>query len=88
MSLVFVKAVLKFRQRIVPFVSPGISFGLELRQSTRQVIERRSLQPEKIDKLDTTPSLELQLESATRNMLSKEVAEKTRELRQLRGEEL
>ncbi|KAL4383766.1 hypothetical protein GQ457_15G012840 [Hibiscus cannabinus] len=41
-----------------------------------------------MDKLDTTPSLELQLESATRNMLSKEVAEKTRELRQLRGEEL
>ncbi|KAE8671187.1 MADS-box protein JOINTLESS [Hibiscus syriacus] len=56
--------------------------------STRQVIQRRGLLPERIDKLDSTPSLDLQLESATRNMLSKEVAEKTRELRQLRGEEL
>ncbi|XP_038991153.1 MADS-box protein JOINTLESS-like isoform X2 [Hibiscus syriacus] len=56
--------------------------------STRQVIERRGLLPERIDKLDSTPSFYLQLESATRNILSKEVAEKTRELRQLRGEEL
>ncbi|XP_038995967.1 MADS-box protein JOINTLESS-like isoform X2 [Hibiscus syriacus] len=56
--------------------------------STRQVIERRGLLPERIDKLVTTPYLELQLESTTHNMLSKEVAEKTRELRQLRGEEL
>ncbi|XWS39779.1 hypothetical protein CRYUN_Cryun18bG0083900 [Craigia yunnanensis] len=56
--------------------------------SMRQVIERRNLQSERIDRLDPIPSLELQLESSTYAMLSKEMAEKTRELRQLRGEEL
>ncbi|XWS54562.1 hypothetical protein CRYUN_Cryun10bG0099800 [Craigia yunnanensis] len=56
--------------------------------STRQVIERRNLLSERIDRLDPIPSLELQLESSTYAMLSKEIAEKTRELRQLRGEEL
>ncbi|KAK8624799.1 hypothetical protein V6N13_089685 [Hibiscus sabdariffa] len=56
--------------------------------STRQVIERRDLQSERIDRLDPIPSLELQLQSSTCAMLGKEVAEKTRELRQLRGEEL
>ncbi|XP_022762399.1 MADS-box protein SVP-like [Durio zibethinus] len=56
--------------------------------STWQVIERRNLESERFDRLDTIPSLELQLESSTYAMLSKEVAEKTQELRQLRGEEL
>ncbi|KAE8691494.1 MADS-box protein SVP [Hibiscus syriacus] len=56
--------------------------------STRQVIERRNLQSERIDKLDPNPSLELQLQSSTCAMLSKEIAEKSGELRQLRGEEL
>ncbi|XP_039065164.1 MADS-box protein SVP-like [Hibiscus syriacus] len=56
--------------------------------STRQVIERRNLLSERIDRLDPIPSLELQLQSSTCAMLSKEIAEKTRELRQLRGEEL
>ncbi|KAK8698800.1 hypothetical protein V6N13_114907 [Hibiscus sabdariffa] len=56
--------------------------------STRQVIERRSLQSERIDRLDPIPSLELQLQSSACATLSKEMAEKTRELRQLRGEEL
>ncbi|XVF67280.1 hypothetical protein PTKIN_Ptkin10aG0108100 [Pterospermum kingtungense] len=56
--------------------------------STGQVLERRNLQSERIDRLDPSPSLELQLESNTHAMLRKEVAEKTRELRHLRGEEL
>ncbi|XVE49480.1 hypothetical protein DITRI_Ditri01bG0085700 [Diplodiscus trichospermus] len=56
--------------------------------STGQVIERRNLQSERIDRLDPLPSLELQLESSTYAMLSKEIVEKTQELRQLRGEEL
>ncbi|XP_052878455.1 MADS-box protein SVP-like isoform X2 [Gossypium arboreum] len=53
-----------------------------------QVIERRRLQSERIDGLEDAPSVELQLESATHSVLSKEIAEKTQELRQLRGEDL
>ncbi|XVF44848.1 hypothetical protein PTKIN_Ptkin02bG0156800 [Pterospermum kingtungense] len=56
--------------------------------STGQVIERRNLQSEGIDRLDLVPYLELQLENNTHAMLSKEIQEKTKELRQLRGEEL
>ncbi|CAL5377672.1 unnamed protein product [Camellia sinensis] len=55
--------------------------------STRQVIERHSLQPQNLVQLNQ-PSLELQLENSTRAMLSKEAEERTLELRQLRGEEL
>ncbi|KAA3463015.1 MADS-box protein SVP-like isoform X3 [Gossypium australe] len=54
----------------------------------RQVIERRRLQSERIDGLEDAPSVELQLESDTHSVLSKEIAEKTQELRQLRGEDL
>ncbi|KAB1997341.1 hypothetical protein ES319_D12G018100v1 [Gossypium barbadense] len=54
----------------------------------RQVIERHRLQSERIDGLEGAPSVELQLESATHSVLSKEIAEKTQELRQLRGEDL
>ncbi|XVE49477.1 hypothetical protein DITRI_Ditri01bG0085400 [Diplodiscus trichospermus] len=64
-----------------------VSFSVVI-SSTGQVIQRRNLQSERIDRLDPLPSLELQLESSTYAMLSKETAEKTRELRQLRGEEL
>ncbi|KAB1993795.1 hypothetical protein ES319_D13G055900v1 [Gossypium barbadense] len=56
--------------------------------STRQVIERRNLQSERIDLLDPISTLELQLQSSTCAMLGTEIAEKTKELRQLRGEEL
>ncbi|KAJ8764719.1 hypothetical protein K2173_009104 [Erythroxylum novogranatense] len=55
--------------------------------SVTQVIERHNLQSKNLDKL-VQPSLELQLGSATYNKRSKELAEKTRELRQLRGEEI
>ncbi|XP_048231369.1 MADS-box protein SVP isoform X2 [Ricinus communis] len=53
--------------------------------SLNQVIERHNLHPRNLGRLDQ-PSLELQLENCT--ALSKEVAEKTQELRQMRGEEL
>ncbi|XVE66608.1 hypothetical protein DITRI_Ditri08aG0092200 [Diplodiscus trichospermus] len=56
--------------------------------STGQVIERRNLLSERIDRLDPVPSLGLQLDLGTCDTLSKEIAEKTRELRQLKGEEL
>ncbi|KAI8024685.1 MADS-box protein SVP [Camellia lanceoleosa] len=55
--------------------------------SMKQVIERHNLQPQNLVHLNQ-PSLELQLENSTRAMLSKEVEERTLELRQLRGEEL
>ncbi|XWS63101.1 hypothetical protein CRYUN_Cryun06bG0067500 [Craigia yunnanensis] len=56
--------------------------------STGQVIERLNLQSERVDRLDLIPSPELQLESSTYARLSKEISEKTQELRQLMGEEL
>ncbi|XP_022726545.1 MADS-box protein SVP-like [Durio zibethinus] len=56
--------------------------------SIGQVIERRNLQSEKVGRLDHIPYPELQLESSTYAVLSKEIAEKTQELRQLRGEDL
>ncbi|KAK9287038.1 hypothetical protein L1049_015446 [Liquidambar formosana] len=55
--------------------------------SMKQVLERHNLHSEKLEKLDR-PSLELQLESNTYTALSKEVTDKTRELRQMSGEEL
>ncbi|KAF3975169.1 hypothetical protein ACB098_07G070400 [Castanea mollissima] len=56
--------------------------------SMQQVIERRNLHPENLGKMDQ-PSLELLLEKSTSyTMLSKEIEEKTRELRKIKGEEL
>ncbi|KAK4563877.1 hypothetical protein RGQ29_006099 [Quercus rubra] len=56
--------------------------------SMQQVIERHNLQSENLGKMDQ-PSLELQLENSTSyTMLSKEIEEKTRELRKIKGEEL
>ncbi|KDP29971.1 hypothetical protein JCGZ_18738 [Jatropha curcas] len=51
------------------------------------VIGRRNLQQKNIGKFDQ-PSLEQQLEDGTFTALSKEVAERTLELRHMRGEEL
>ncbi|XVE66604.1 hypothetical protein DITRI_Ditri08aG0091800 [Diplodiscus trichospermus] len=56
--------------------------------STRQVIERRNLRSERIDRLDPVPSLELQFDIGRYATLSRELAEKNRELGQLMGEEL
>ncbi|XP_030943091.1 MADS-box protein JOINTLESS-like isoform X2 [Quercus lobata] len=56
--------------------------------SMQQVIERHNLHPENLGKMDQL-SLELQLEKGTSYaMLSKEIEEKTHELRKIRGEEL
>ncbi|KAG6741456.1 hypothetical protein POTOM_054716 [Populus tomentosa] len=52
-----------------------------------QVIERRNLHPKNLDTF-SQPSVELQLDSAVHAMLNKEIAEKTRELRRTRGEDL
>ncbi|XP_021682201.1 MADS-box protein JOINTLESS isoform X2 [Hevea brasiliensis] len=56
--------------------------------SVNQVIERHKLHPKNVgNKLDQ-PSLDQQLEDGTFAALSKEVEERTLELRQMRGEEL
>ncbi|XP_030943279.1 MADS-box protein JOINTLESS-like isoform X2 [Quercus lobata] len=56
--------------------------------SMQQVIERHNLHSDNLGKMDQ-PSLELQLENSTSyTMLSKEIEEKTRELRKIKGEEL
>ncbi|KAM3742446.1 hypothetical protein ACB098_07G070600 [Castanea mollissima] len=56
--------------------------------SMQQVIERHSLHPENLRKMDQL-SLELQLEKGTSySMLSKEIEDKTHELRRIKGEEL
>nr|POE76357.1 mads-box protein jointless [Quercus suber] len=56
--------------------------------SMQQVIERHNLHPKNLGKMDQL-SLELQLENGTPYaMLSKEIEEKTHELRKIRGEEL
>ncbi|XP_024461638.1 MADS-box protein JOINTLESS [Populus trichocarpa] len=55
--------------------------------SMGQVIERRNLHPKNIDTLHQ-PSLEQQLDGGVHAMLIKEIAEKNRELRHMRGEDL
>ncbi|KAM3694625.1 hypothetical protein ACJW31_07G072000 [Castanea mollissima] len=56
--------------------------------SMQQVIERHNLHPENLCKMDQL-SLELQLEKGTSYaMLSKEIEDKTHELRRIKGEEL
>ncbi|KAG5401316.1 hypothetical protein IGI04_015923 [Brassica rapa subsp. trilocularis] len=54
----------------------------------REVLERHNLQSKNLEKLDQ-PSLELQLvENSDNSRLSKEIADKSHQLRQMRGEEL
>ncbi|KAH9697366.1 MADS-box protein SVP [Citrus sinensis] len=55
--------------------------------SMKQVIDRHNLHSQNLHKFDQ-PSLQLQLESSTYAILSKEMADRTRELRQMKGEEL
>ncbi|XP_030943268.1 MADS-box protein JOINTLESS-like isoform X1 [Quercus lobata] len=56
--------------------------------SMQQVIERHNLHPDNLGKMDQL-SLELQLENgASYAMLSKEIEDKTHELRKMKGEEL
>ncbi|KAL9377659.1 hypothetical protein Peur_028994 [Populus x canadensis] len=55
--------------------------------SMGQVIERRNLHPKNFNTLHQ-PSLERQLDGGVHAMLIKEIAEKNRELRHMRGEDL
>ncbi|KAI3451236.1 hypothetical protein Pfo_007901 [Paulownia fortunei] len=56
--------------------------------SMKEILERHNLHSKNLDKLDQ-PSLELQLvEDSNHSRLSKEVAERTHQLRRMRGEEL
>ncbi|KAL5705849.1 hypothetical protein ACHQM5_024089 [Ranunculus cassubicifolius] len=52
-----------------------------------EILERHNLHAKNLAKLDK-PSLELQLENSNYARLSKEVSEKSHQLRQMRGEEL
>ncbi|MCD7454857.1 hypothetical protein HAX54_026228 [Datura stramonium] len=53
----------------------------------KDILGKYKLQSANLEKVDQ-PSLDLQLENSLNMRLSKEVADKTRELRQMRGEEL
>nr|KAJ0219856.1 hypothetical protein LSAT_V11C200075520 [Lactuca sativa] len=73
---------------VILFSSNDKLFQYSSSSSMDEVIERRSLHSKNLEKLNQ-PSLELQLvEDTNYANLSKEVAERTLQLRQLRGEEL
>ncbi|XP_010254525.1 PREDICTED: MADS-box protein SVP isoform X2 [Nelumbo nucifera] len=55
--------------------------------SMKEILERHNLHSKNLQKLDQ-PSLELQLENSNYARLSKEVAEKSHQLRRMRGEDL
>ncbi|KAI7732812.1 hypothetical protein M8C21_014058 [Ambrosia artemisiifolia] len=72
---------------LIIFSSTGKLFHYSS-SSMKEILERHSLHSKNIEKLDQ-PSLELQLvEDVNYAKLSKEVAERTLQLRRLRGEEL
>ncbi|CAH8331739.1 unnamed protein product [Eruca vesicaria subsp. sativa] len=72
---------------LIIFSSTGKLFEF-CSSSMREVLERHNLQSKNLEKLDQ-PSLELQLvENSDHALLSKEIAEKSHRLRQMRGEEL
>ncbi|XP_057976962.1 MADS-box protein JOINTLESS-like isoform X2 [Malania oleifera] len=71
---------------LIVFSSTGKLFHYSS-SSMKQVIERHHMHSDNLDKIDQ-PSLELQYENNTHAKLSKEVAEKTQELRKMKGEQL
>ncbi|XP_028754544.1 MADS-box protein JOINTLESS-like [Neltuma alba] len=72
---------------VVIFSSTGKLFHYSS-SSMKKILERRHLHSKNLSKLDQ-PSLELQLvEDSNYSSLSKEITEKTRQLRQMRGEDL
>ncbi|KAL3323567.1 hypothetical protein AABB24_037955, partial [Solanum stoloniferum] len=72
---------------LIIFSSTGKLFDYSS-SSMKQILERRDLHSKNLEKLDQ-PSLELQLvENSNYSRLSKEISEKSRRLRQMRGEEL
>ncbi|TXG60090.1 hypothetical protein EZV62_014663 [Acer yangbiense] len=72
---------------LIIFSSTGKLFEYSS-SSMKEILERHRLHSKNLEKLDQ-PSLELQLvENSNYTRLSKEIAEKSHQLRQLRGEEL
>ncbi|KAK4843241.1 hypothetical protein QYF36_005782 [Acer negundo] len=72
---------------LIIFSSTGKLFEYSS-SSMKEILERHRLHAKNLEKLDQ-PSLELQLvENSNHTRLSKEIAEKSHQLRQLRGEEL
>ncbi|CAN0858309.1 MADS-box protein SVP [Linum grandiflorum] len=72
---------------LIIFSSTGKLFQFSS-SSMKEILERHNLHSKNLEKLEQ-PSLELQLvENSNFTRLSKEVADKTRQLRQMRGEEL
>ncbi|XP_058097028.1 MADS-box protein JOINTLESS isoform X2 [Magnolia sinica] len=56
--------------------------------SMKEIIERHTMHSKNLQKLDQQPSLELQLENSNYNRLSKQVADKSHLIRQMRGEDI
>nr|AIY25020.1 short vegetative phase 1 [Dimocarpus longan] len=72
---------------LIIFSSTGKLFEYSS-SSMKEILERHNLHSKNLEKLDQ-PSLELQLvENSSYTRLSKEIADKSHRLRQLRGEEL
>ncbi|XP_059439961.1 MADS-box protein JOINTLESS [Corylus avellana] len=72
---------------VIIFSSTGKLFEYSS-SSMKEIVERHKLHSKNLEKLDQ-PSLELQLvENSNYSRLSKEIAEKSHQLRQMRGEEL
>ncbi|XP_010472243.1 PREDICTED: MADS-box protein SVP-like [Camelina sativa] len=72
---------------LIIFSSTGKLFEF-CNSSMKEVLERHNLQSKNLEKLDQ-PSLELQLvENSDHARMSKEIADKSHRLRQMRGEEL
>lgn len=71
---------------LIIFSSTGKLFQYSS-SSMKEILERHSLHSKNIGKMER-PSLELQLVESEQSILSKEVAEKSRQLRQMRGEDL
>ncbi|XP_041015407.1 MADS-box protein JOINTLESS-like isoform X2 [Juglans microcarpa x Juglans regia] len=73
---------------LIVFSSTGKLFDYAS-SSMQQVIERHDLHSGRnLDKTNQPQSVELQLENTTYTLLSKEIVEKTHELRKMKGEEL
>ncbi|XP_062143689.1 MADS-box protein JOINTLESS isoform X1 [Alnus glutinosa] len=72
---------------VIIFSSTGKLFEYSS-SSMKEIVERHKLHSKNLEKLDQ-PSLELQLvENSNYSRLSKEISEKSHQLRQMRGEEL
>ncbi|GLT54773.1 hypothetical protein SLA2020_279430 [Shorea laevis] len=72
---------------VIIFSSTGKLFEYSS-SSMKEIVERHKLHSKNLEKLDQ-PSLELQLvENSNYSRLSKEIADKSHKLRQMRGEEL